>query len=168
MNFLINLREIKSYFLKKENIYFSAIIIIIFSFDRISKLEIINKFNQSSYYVNDFINLDLIWNTGIGFGIFSTDSNLLYNLISFTIGSVIIILMYALIVSKKIDKLIYSIIIGGALGNFYDRILYKAVPDFIDLHYGNFHWFTFNLADIFITMGILIFITRSFFVDNEK
>ena len=129
---------------------------------------IINKFNQSSYYVNDFINLDLIWNTGIGFGIFSTDSNLLYNLISFTIGSVIIILMYALIVSKKIDKLIYSIIIGGALGNFYDRILYKAVPDFIDLHYGNFHWFTFNLADIFITMGILIFITRSFFVDNEK
>ena len=76
--------------------------------------------------------------------------------------------MYALIVSKKIDKLIYSIIIGGALGNFYDRILYKAVPDFIDLHYGNFHWFTFNLADIFITMGILIFITRSFFVDNEK
>ena len=168
MNFLINLREIKSYFLKKENIYFSAIIIIIFSFDRISKLEIINKFNQSSYYVNDFINLDLIWNTGIGFGIFSTDSNLLYNLISFTIGSVIIILMYAFIVSKKIDKLIYSIIIGGALGNFYDRILYKAVPDFIDLHYGNFHWFTFNLADIFITMGILIFITRSFFVDNEK
>ena len=168
MNFLINLKEIKSYFLKKENIYFSAIIIIIFSFDRISKLEIINKFNQSSYYVNDFINLDLIWNTGIGFGILSTDSNLLYNLISFTIGSVIIILMYALIVSKKIDKLIYSIIIGGALGNFYDRILYKAVPDFIDLHYGNFHWFTFNLADIFITMGILIFITRSFFVDNEK
>ena len=168
MNFLINLKEIKSYFLKKENIYFSAIIIIIFSFDRISKLEIINKFNQSSYYVNDFINLDLIWNTGIGFGIFSTDSNLLYNLISFTIGSVIIILMYALIVSKKIDKLIYSIIIGGALGNFYDGILYKAVPDFIDLHYGNFHWFTFNLADIFITMGILIFITRSFFVDNEK
>ncbi len=168
MNFLINLKEIKSYFLKKENIYFSAIIIIIFSFDRISKLEIINKFNQSSYYVNDFINLDLIWNTGIGFGIFSTDSNLLYNLISFTIGSVIIILMYAFIVSKKIDKLIYSIIIGGALGNFYDRILYKAVPDFIDLHYGNFHWFTFNLADIFITMGILIFITRSFFVDNEK
>ena len=168
MNFLINLKEIKSYFLKKENIYFSAIIIIIFSFDRISKLEIINKFNQSSYYVNDFINLDLIWNTGIVFVIFSTDSNLLYNLISFTIGSVIIILMYALIVSKKIDKLIYSIIIGGALGNFYDRILYKAVPDFIDLHYGNFHWFTFNLADIFITMGILIFITRSFFVDNEK
>ena len=160
MNFLINLKEIKSYFLKKENIYFSAIIIIIFSFDRISKLEIINKFNQSSYYVNDFINLDLIWNTGIGFGIFSTDSNLLYNLISFTIGSVIIILMYALIVSKKIDKLIYSIIIGGALGNFYDRILYKAVPDFIDLHYGNFHWFTFNLADIFITIGIVAYIFK--------
>ena len=166
MNFLINLKEIKSYFLKKENIYFSAIIIIIFSFDRISKLEIINKFNQSSYYVNDFINLDLIWNTGIGFGIFSTDSNLLYNLISFTIGSVIIILMYALIVSKKIDKLIYSIIIGGALGNFYDRLLYKAVPDFIDLHYDNFHWFTFNVADIFISIGIITFIFKSFFEKN--
>ena len=73
-------------------------------------------------------------------------------------------MLYFFIISKRIDKLIYSIIIGGALGNFYDRINYNAVPDFIDLHYNNFHWFTFNVADIFITMGIMIYIIRSFFV----
>ena len=81
---------------------------------------------------------------------------------SLIIGSVIIILIYVGLMSEKFDKLIYSIIIGGALGNFYDRLSYKAVPDFIDLHYNNFHWFTFNVADIFITLGILAFILRSF------
>ena len=76
------------------------------------------------------------------------------------------LLFYFLITSNKIDKLIFSIIIGGALGNFFDRILYKAVPDFVDLHYNNFHWFTFNVADIFITIGILVFIIRGFWVKN--
>ena len=71
-----------------------------------------------------------------------------------------------MIISEKKEKLIYAIIIGGALGNFYDRLIYKAVPDFIDLHYDNFHWFTFNVADIFISIGILVFVVRSFFVKN--
>ena len=87
-------------------------------------------------------------------------------MISVTIGIVIIFLLCVFAQSKKIDKFIYSIIIGGALGNFFDRLAYKAVPDFIDLHYNNFHWFTFNVADIFITIGILIFIIRSFFIKN--
>ena len=78
----------------------------------------------------------------------------------------ITILAYISIKSEKLDKVIYSIIIGGAVGNFYDRLVYKAVPDFIDLHYDNFHWFTFNVADIFITIGILVFVIRSFFVNN--
>ena len=82
------------------------------------------------------------------------------------IGIVILFLIYVFITSGKIDKLIYSIIIGGALGNFYDRLIYQAVPDFIDLHYENFHWFTFNVADIFITVGILIFVIKNFFVKN--
>ena len=106
------------------------------------------------------INLDLIWNIGIGFGFLSTDSSLIYNFISMIIGIVILYLVYIFIESEKLDKIIYSIIIGGALGNFYDRILYKAVPDFIDIHYSNMHWFTFNIADVFITIGILIFIIK--------
>ena len=96
----------------------------------------------------------------------STDSSLFYNLVSITVGIVIIFLLYVFAQSEQIDKIIYTIIIGGALGNFFDRLTYKAVPDFIDLHYNNFHWFTFNVADIFITIGISIFIIRSFFIKN--
>ena len=166
MNFLINLKEKKKELLSKQNFLYIILIIIIFFLDRFSKQNIINNLNDHSYFVNDFINLDLIWNIGIGFGFLSTDSFLIYNLITLLIGLVILSLFYFLVLSEIIDKLIYSVIIGGALGNFYDRLVYNAVPDFIDLHYKNFHWFTFNVADIFITIGILIFILRSFFVKN--
>lgn len=166
MNFLNSLKEIKNNFLQKENIYFFFLIFILFFLDRISKVIIISTFNDRVYYINDYVNFDLIWNIGIGFGLLSTESNFLYNSVTFIIGIVIIILAYISAKSEKFDKLVYSIIIGGAIGNFYDRLVYKAVPDFIDLHYDNFHWFTFNVADIFITMGILIFVIRSFFVND--
>ena len=135
--------------------YFSFFIFF-FYFSTLSAIE-----NKIAY-----INIDLIWNIGIGFGFLSTNSILFYNLISILIGIVILSLTYFLIISEKKEKLIYAIIIGGALGNFYDRLIYKAVPDFIDLHYDNFHWFTFNVADIFISIGILVFVVRSFFVKN--
>ena len=163
-NKINNLREIKKEISKKSNIYFLVLIFIIFVTDRISKLKIIRSFSDDTYYLNDFINLDLIWNIGIGFGLLSTDSSLLYNLVSIIVATVLIYLIYILIMSDSLDKLIFSIIIGGALGNFYDRLIYKAVPDFIDVHYNNFHWFTFNIADIFITMGIMIFIIRGIFI----
>ena len=166
MNLLSNLKEKNKDFLKKENFYFLFLSITIFIFDRFTKQEIINNFNKSIYYINDYINFDLIWNIGIGFGFLSTDSSIFYNLVTFTVGIVIVFLLYISVQSENIDKFIYSIIIGGALGNFFDRIVYKAVPDFIDLHYNNFHWFTFNVADIFITIGLLAFVIRSFFVKN--
>ncbi len=166
MNFLISLKELKKYFFNKANITYFLLVIIIFSFDRISKLQIINNFNNTPYYVNDYINLDLIWNIGIGFGFLSSTSSTVYNLITIIISMVILILFYFFLISKNLDKLIYSIIIGGALGNLYDRVAYKAVPDFIDLHYNSFHWFTFNVADIFITIGITAFLLRSFSIKN--
>ena len=166
MSFFINLIEKKKNLLKKENIYFLTLALIIFFFDRASKSKIINDFNQSTYYINEYINFDLIWNIGIGFGLFSTDLTLFYTLVTILIGLVILLLFYFFAESDTLDKLIYSIIIGGAIGNFYDRLIYKAVPDFIDIHYNNFHWFTFNAADIFITIGIIIFIIRSFFLKN--
>ena len=168
MNLLSNLKEKNKDFLKKENFYFLFLSLIIFIFDRFTKQEIINKFNKSAYYINDYINFDLIWNIGIGFGFLSTSSSLFYNLVTFAIGIVIIILLFIFAQSENTDKFIYSIIIGGALGNFFDRLAYKAVPDFIDLHFNSFHWFTFNVADIFITLGILIFILRSFFIKKQK
>ena len=163
---MIDLKEIKNKIVTKNNLYCLIVTLIIFFLDRYTKLLILDNFSENSYYLNDYINLDLIWNIGIGFGFLSTDSFLIYNLITLLIGLVILSLFYFLVLSEIIDKLIYSVIIGGALGNFYDRLVYNAVPDFIDIHYKNFHWFTFNVADIFITIGILIFILRSFFVKN--
>ena len=163
---MIDLKEIKNKIVTKNNLYCLIVTLIIFFLDRYTKLLILDNFSENTYYLNDYINLDLIWNIGIGFGFLSTDSFLIYNLITLLIGLVILSLFYFLVLSEIIDKLIYSVIIGGALGNFYDRLVYNAVPDFIDIHYKNFHWFTFNVADIFITIGILIFILRSFFVKN--
>ncbi len=155
MNYLINLKDKKKIFLKKENLYYLIIVSLIFFFDRFSKSKIISNFNENIYYINDYVNFNLIWNIGIGFGLLSSDSSLFYNIVTILIGLVIIFLFYIFALSTNVDKLIYSIIIGGALGNFYDRLTYKAVPDFIDLHYNNFHWFVFNVADIFITLGII-------------
>tara|TARA_B100001059_G_scaffold111732_1_gene111989 strand:+ start:897 stop:1397 length:501 start_codon:yes stop_codon:yes gene_type:complete len=166
MNIVEAFNKRKNLFLKKENIYSFLLIFIIFFLDRISKIKIINDFKESTFFVNDFINIELIWNTGIGFGILSSDTALVYNLITFLIGLVILILFYYAILSEFFDKFIYTIIIGGAIGNYYDRIIFNAVPDFIDLHYNNFHWFIFNLADIFITIGIIAFLIKGFFVKD--
>ena len=163
---MIDLKEISNKIFTKNNLYCLCVILIIFFLDRYTKLLILNNFNENSYYLNDFLNLDLIWNIGIGFGFLSTESGLLYNFITFVIAVILLVLFYFLLSSEILDKIIYAVIIGGALGNFYDRLFFKAVPDFIDLHYNNFHWFTFNVADIFISLGIIIFIIRGFFVKN--
>jgi len=162
-----NLSRLNKLIFKKSNLYVLLVIILIFTFDRLTKNLIINNFIEKTLYLNDFINLELIWNIGIGFGLLSYDSLLIYNLITVLIGVVLIILIYIVIISHNLDKLIFSIIIGGALGNFYDRIIYNAVPDFIDLHYKTFHWFTFNVADIFITFGVLAMIFKEFLVKNK-
>ena len=164
---MIDLKQIKNEILQKENFYFLVIILIIFSIDRYTKIKILNNFSDTSFYFNDFLNFDLLWNTGIGFGLMSSNSPLFYNLISTTIALTIIVLIVIGIKSNKIDKIIFSVIIGGALGNFYDRALFKAVPDFIDLHYENFHWFTFNVADIFISLGIISYLVRGLFTKEK-
>ena len=164
---MIDLKEIQNKILIKENFYFLLIISLIFLLDRYSKILILKDFSNTVFYVNNFLNFDLIWNTGIGFGLLTTVDNLIYNIISSIIGIVIIIIIYISFKSDKFDKIVFSFITGGALGNFYDRLVFKGVPDFIDLHYGNFHWFTFNLADIFISIGIIAFIIKGFFIKNN-
>ena len=163
---MINLKEILNKIITKNNLYCLLIIVIIFFLDRYSKIKILNSYSDNIYYINNFINFDLVWNTGIGFGLLSFDSNLYYNLITILILVVIISLLIISLNSDNIDKITFSTILGGALGNFYDRITFKAVPDFIDLHYGNFHWFTFNVADIFITIGIFSFLIKGFLIKN--
>ena len=167
MNAAKELSKIKGLFFKKENIYSFILIFTIFFLDRISKIKIVNELNESTFFVNNFININLIWNTGIGFGLLSSETSIMYNVITIIIFLVILLLFYFSLISSKLDNFIFSIIIGGASGNLYDRLFYNAVPDFIDLHYENFHWFTFNLADIFITLGIITFIAKDFFVKSK-
>ena len=116
----------------------------IFILDRLSKNQIIYNYNENLIFINEYLNFDLIWNTGIGFGLFSSNSEVFYNFVTLLIGSVILVLTYISLNLDKLDKII-CLIIGGAIGNFYDRLKFKAVPDFIDLHYNSFHWFTFNV-----------------------
>ena len=168
MKYLINYQEFKNYFFKKENIYFFLIIFLLFIADRFSKMYVINNFSDNVYFVSNFINVDLIWNTGIAFGLLSLETPLFYKIVSFLIGMVILIIFYNFIILNNLYKFPFSIILGGALGNFYDRLILGAVPDFIDIHYNNFHWFTFNLADIFIILGIIIFLVQDLFKKKSK
>ena len=163
---MINITNIKKNFLKIENVFYLFFIFLIFYIDRFTKNLILKNYNDNVFYINDYLNFDLIWNTGVGFGLFSTNSSIFYNIVTIFIALVILFLTYAAVNANKIEKLIYSFIMGGALGNFYDRLAFQAVPDFVDLHINNFHWFTFNVADIFITFGIIAFILSSFFVKN--
>ncbi len=158
-----------SFISQKNNLICLLIIILIFVSDRISKIKIINhQIDNNRVYINDFMNFDLVWNTGIGFGLLSSNSDLVYNLITIIIGGIIIFLIYLIVKSNFLDKTLFSLVMGGALGNFYDRLVYFAVPDFIDIHYQNFHWFTFNIADIFITIGIIMLISKDLFLKNGK
>ena len=134
------------------------IILAIFFFDRVTKIYLLNLQEDGTdidFHITSFLNFYLIWNTGIGFGLASMEANIYYHVLTAIIVIINIGLIFFLIKSKSPYAYFIALIIGGSLGNLFDRIYYYAVPDFIDLHFGNFHWFIFNVADIFITIGII-------------
>ena len=134
------------------------IILVIFGIDRLTKMYLINLELTGidiDFYIFSFLNFYLVWNTGIGFGLISLETNIYYHILTTIIVFVNIVLIYFLMKFKGIYEYFIVMIIGGSLGNLFDRIYYYAVPDFIDLHFENYHWFTFNVADIFITAGII-------------
>ena len=146
--------------LKKSLVDFS-IIIFIFLIDRVSKLLIIDSpetYEQYGIGITSFLNFNLIWNEGIAFGLFSFTEKIYYNLLTILICLIIAVLIWFMFRSERFEKLSYIMIIGGSFGNVFDRIFYSAVPDFIDIHFNNFHWFIFNVADIFVTLGIFCLI----------
>ena len=145
------------------------IIILIFIIDRISKIYLLSLLENGidvDFYIFPFLNIYLVWNTGIGFGLFSTDPNIIYHSLTAFIGLINLVLIILLFNLNGIRKYFISMILGGSFGNFFDRIYYFAVPDFIDLHIGNFHWFIFNIADIFITSCIICLILVEVFSKN--
>ena len=147
---------------KKFDIYSFIIIIIAFGLDRLSKVYVINLIenNQSEVFINDYLNITLNWNRGIAFGLLSFNATIVYHLISILILTIIIYLIYLMVKSDSLGKILFGLIIGGAVGNLFDRFTYFAVPDFIDFHINSFHWFTFNVADIFISLGIILMILK--------
>ena len=163
-----------SNYLNKNFVINFLIILSIFTLDRFSKIYVIfynEKSLSAELFESKYLNINLIWNEGIAFGLLSFDDKIFYNIISILIFLIIMILFFLIFKSEKLKKYSYIIICGGALGNLFDRILYKSVPDFIDFHYNGFHWFIFNIADIFITLGILCLIYDEVFSEknsNEK
>ena len=142
-----------------KNFYISfSIVALIYFLDRLSKIYIIqlDKNNLGSDIFNSaYLNIVLIWNKGIAFGLLSFNESYLYNIISLIIAIIIIVLVIMSLKSQGFKRYSLLMIVGGALGNLHDRIFFSAVPDFIDFHIGNFHWFIFNVSDIFITLGVI-------------
>ena len=145
-----------------KNFYISLLVpFFIFTLDRISKIYVINLSKNSfdvELFSSKFLNITLIWNEGIAFGLFSSSNEYWYNFLTIVIVLIAIVILIMSIRENGAQKYFFLIVFGGALGNLYDRIFFKAVPDFIDLHVGNFHWFVFNIADIFITFGVIMLI----------
>ena len=149
----------------------SVIVIIIFLVDRFSKIYIIKIAeleNAVDIYLNSYLNFYLIWNKGIAFGLFSFDEKYVYNMITLIIVTITIIVLIMMSKSEGLKKYSLLFVFGGSLGNLFDRIYYNAVPDFIDFHINDFHWFVFNVADIFISLGIVCLIFDEIFINNKK
>ena len=154
---------------KKITIFYIAAII--FTFDRLSKYFILELSSSDDSFiipVTSFLNFNLVWNSGIAFGLFSFNEQFYYNIITLIIIIITLIILFFAIKSSDVEKIGFSMILGGSLGNIFDRIYYSSVVDFIDFHINNFHWFIFNVADIFISIGVIILIVLEIFKKNDK
>ena len=155
----------------KKNIWNFIFIFSIFLIDRVSKIAIIEfskKFGDININVTPFLNLNLIWNDGIAFGLFSFDQKIYYNAITLLIILIIMLIFWMITKTKQSEKIAFMMIFGGSLGNVFDRIYYSSVPDFIDIHINNFHWFIFNVADIFISLGVIFLIMFEIFLKKNR
>ena len=155
--------------LKKILIYL-FLVIIIFSLDRISKLYVLNLAetnNLINVYLTSFLNVYLIWNNGVAFGLLPFEKTLFYNLITLVIILINILILVMIVNYNDYKSIFLTMILGGSLGNLFDRIKFSAVPDFIDIHIGNYHWFIFNVADIFISLGIICLIFVELFYNKK-
>ena len=150
----------------KRNIWNLVFILAIFAADRLSKIFIINSaetFGELDIFVTSFLNFNLIWNDGIAFGLFSFEKKIYYNFLTIVIALITLIILWMITRTEKIEKFAFMMIFAGSIGNIFDRLYYSSVPDFIDIHFNNFHWFIFNVADIFITFGVILLIYLEIF-----
>tara|TARA_B100000579_G_scaffold369076_1_gene330322 strand:+ start:1689 stop:2174 length:486 start_codon:yes stop_codon:yes gene_type:complete len=157
-------------YFKKDFIINSLIVLTIFFLDRVSKLYVIylsEKNLSYNLFQSKFFNISLIWNEGIAFGLFSFDQKIYYNFLTILIILITLIIFWMIIKTEKFERFAFMMIFGGSIGNIFDRLFYSAVPDFIDFHIKNFHWFIFNVADIFITIGVIMLIYHELFLKKK-
>ena len=157
--------------LRKSFIINSLIVFSIFLVDRLSKIYVTyldKKFLGSEIFSSKYLNINLIWNDGIAFGLFSFEKSNLYNFLTLIIIAIIFLIIFMAAKSEGIKKYSFLMILGGAIGNVFDRLFNRAVPDFIDFHIGNFHWFIFNIADVFITIGVIFMILIEIIGNNKN
>ena len=155
----------------KENCIVIGFLLIIFLLDRVSKLYVIhthNINNNSEIFFSKFLNIHLIWNEGVAFGLLSFNEELFYNILTFVIVIICLVIIFEIKKNRSFKKYSFVMVLGGAFSNLFDRLIYNAVPDFIDFHVGNFHWFIFNVADVFISLGIIFLIYNELFVIKKK
>ena len=153
-------------YINKKNFFVNFFLtIIIFSLDRFSKFYVISQ-SEKNLFISQFLNINLIWNDGIAFGLFSFEKEIYYNVLTGIIILITFIIFWMITKTEKLEKIAFIMIFGGSLGNIFDRLYYKSVPDFIDIHFNNFHWFIFNVADIFITLGVILLISLEIFKKN--
>ena len=156
---------------KKKIIINSFLVLIIFLIDRISKIYVIyldKKLFGSEIFSSQYLNINLIWNDGIAFGLFSLEKSNMYNFLTFIIIGIIFIIIVMIVKAEGLKKYSLLMILGGAIGNVFDRLFNRSVPDFIDFHIGNFHWFIFNIADVFITIGVIFMILIEIIGNNRN
>ena len=161
--------EIKK--LIKKNYIIISFLLFIFLLDRVSKIYVIHLGNlsgNSGLFFSKYLNINLIWNEGIAFGLLSFSEDKLYNILTILIVLVLLVIFYEIKKSKGLKKYSFTMVLGGAFGNLFDRFVYNAVPDFIDFHIGNFHWFIFNIADVFITLGVIFLIYYELILNDKK
>ena len=154
----------------KKITIFVSVLVLIFFLDRISKiyiLQLASKSEDINIYINQFLNFNLVWNKGIAFGLFSFEKSLIYNLITTLITIINLIILYLAFIYKDIRAYFFIVILGGSLGNLFDRFYYGSVPDFIDINFKGYHWFIFNVSDIFITVGVICLIIAELLMNKK-
>ena len=155
----------------KKITIFISVLALIFFLDRISKiyiLQLASKSEDINIYINQFLNLNLVWNKGIAFGLFSFEKSVIYNLITSIIIIINLIILYLAFIYKDIRAYFFIVILGGSLGNLFDRFYYGSVPDFIDINFKGYHWFIFNVSDIFITVGVICLIIAELLMNKKN
>jgi len=148
-----------------------AIALFVVAFDQATKMWALESFFSPPRVieVSPWFNLVPVWNTGISFGMLADYSDWMPGIISGLTIIISLVLLAWLFVAVSVSiKLALSLILGGAVGNIIDRIRFGAVIDFVDIHFFDFHWPAFNIADSAITIGVALFLLDSFLKKSAK